>query len=148
HELPGDDPGHGRQGLLDVARRQDTFGNPVFRNSQGAEDQGQRRTLPENRAGQIRPGQGVLAPLATVRPQRPPAKGPLLVGCPHAGCAGTASPHAAKSSLLSSRIALSFGTKPCSLCSWVNGSRDSHPKEKLMHHNLTHELAALKQLSP
>src|SRR5205807_2527718 len=48
-ELPGADQGDGREGLLDLTRRQDASSDSLFRNTQGDPDQGERRAVQKNR---------------------------------------------------------------------------------------------------
>src|SRR5262249_12734541 len=55
HDLPGDDRDDGRQGLLDLARRQDAARDAVRRHPARNPGQGGGDPLPEDGARQIRP---------------------------------------------------------------------------------------------
>ena len=54
HELPRDDRGHGRQGLLDLARGQDPRSHSLFRPAARDQNQGQPSPLPESRTRPVR----------------------------------------------------------------------------------------------
>src|SRR5262249_62255888 len=80
NELPGNDRGDGGQRLLVEPGRQDPFSDSLLSNTQGAEDQGRRRPLPQDRARQVCRWLAGTKPAEPNSPTRPLTRGAFVVG--------------------------------------------------------------------